>query len=368
MRLAFANRRSVYGIALSLLLAGAAFAQVTPAGTGAAVPSDSPTWKIGGTLFADYTYIESPESTDADGNKINPSSFNIGRAYINVTGTLNHRIAFRITPDITRESGSGSSLNGSYTFRLKYAYAQLNLDDWTTPGSWLRAGIHQTPYLDFMEGIYRYRFQGTMFPEREGFITSADAGISSRWVFPKNYGEVHGGFYNGEGYSRAEVNDQKAFQIRGTVRPFPTGTVWTKGLRLHAFAVVDDYVQDGKKDRLDFSVTWEHPRVNVGFDALHTKDQTSAKVADVEGKGWAIWATPKLSHLWELLLRHDHFEPNTDTNQERNRNIIGVAYWVPNLDHVTAAIMLDRDSLEQKGFSTPRPDDTRYGVKLLITF
>jgi hypothetical protein len=354
-------------VVLVLLAAVSAAAQVTPA-AGYTPPDDKPSWKVGATIFGDYTWIDSPTTTDVDGNVIHPSQFNISRAYINVTGNLNHRIAFRITPDITRETGSGSSLNGSLTFRLKYAYAQLNLDDWTTHGSWIRAGVHQTPYLDFMEGIYRYRFQGTMFPEREGFITSSDAGVSSRWVFPNNYGEVHGGFYNGEGYSRSETNDQKAFQIRATVRPFPMGGVFTKGLRLHAFAVADNYVDDGKRGRLVLSATWEHPRVNVGFDAMHTKDQTSTRAAEVEGKGWALWATPKLPHNFELLLRHDYFEPNSDTNQERTRNIIGVAYWVPNLDKVTAAVLLDRDSLEQKGFATPRPDDTRYGVKMLINF
>jgi len=354
--------------AVLLLAAAGAGAQVTPAG-GSTPPDDKPSYKVGATIFSDYTYVDSPTATDADGNVVHPSQFNVGRAYINVTGNLNHRIAFRVTSDITRESGTGSSLNGSLTFRLKYAYAQLNLDDWTTHGSWVRAGIHQTPYLDFMEGIYRYRFQGTMFPEREGFITSSDAGVSSRWVFPGNYGEVHGGFYNGEGYSRSETNDQKAFQVRATVRPFPAGTVFTKGLRLHAFVVADHYVDDGKRNRFDLSATWEHPRVNVGFDALRTKDQTSAtRTPEVEGKGWALWATPKLPHHFELLLRHDFFEPNTDTDQERIRNIIGVAYWVPNLDKVTAAILLDRDSLEQRGFPTPRPDDTRYGVKLLINF
>jgi len=69
-----------------------------------------------------------------------------------------------------------------------------------------------------------------------------------------------------------------------------------------------------------------------------------------------------------LLFRHDYFEPNTDTSRERIRNIAGVAYWVPNLDKVTAAVLLDRDSLEQRGFPAPIPDDTRYGLKLLINF
>jgi hypothetical protein len=356
-------------LAAAVVVAGAlhANAQVTPA-AGSTPPDDKPSFKVGATIFGDFTYIQSPTATDADANVIHPSSFNISRAYINITGSLNHRIAFRITPDVSRETGSGSSLAGSQNFRLKYAYAQFNLDDWTTKGSWIRAGVHQTPYLDFMEGIYRYRWQGTMFPEREGFITSSDAGLSSRWVFPNNYGEVHGGFYNGEGYSRAETNNEKAFQIRGTFRPFPTGGLLTKGLRVHGFAVIDHFVEDGERQRLTGTVTYEHPRVNAGLDVLRTKDQSSTRTAEVDGEGWALWVTPKLPHNFEVLLRHDDFKPNTDTDQKRRRNIAGIAYWVPNLDHVTAAVMLDYDSLQQSGFATLRPDDTRYGVKLLINF
>ena len=82
-------------------------------------------------------------------------------------------IAIQARPPST---STGPSLSGSQIFRLKYAYAQLNLDDWTTKGSWVRFGQQQTPYIDYTEGIYRYRFQGTMFVEREGYFASADGG------------------------------------------------------------------------------------------------------------------------------------------------------------------------------------------------
>src|SRR5512132_1281864 len=144
----------------------------------AAFAQDTPSVKLGGTIFADYTYVDSPKAQDADKNSINQSSFNVGRAYLNITGNVFHRVSYRITPDIARETGSGSSLNGSYTFRLKYAYGQFNLDDWTTKGSWLRFGLQQTPWIDYEEGIYRYRFQGPTFADREGFLTSSDYAFS----------------------------------------------------------------------------------------------------------------------------------------------------------------------------------------------
>ena len=164
------------------------WAQGQPA-AGSKPPDDTPSIRMGVTLFTDYTYNRSPEQRDADGNLVPFNQFNVSRAYINVTGNLSHVVAFRITPDVSRESGSGSSLAGSLEFRIKYAFAQFNLDDWTTPGSWVRLGIQQTPWLDFAEGIYRYRFQGTMFSEREGYQASADGGASFHYNFPSNYGD-----------------------------------------------------------------------------------------------------------------------------------------------------------------------------------
>jgi hypothetical protein len=350
------------------LLAVTVSAQVTPAG-GVTPPDDNPSFKVGVTIFGDYTYIESPTSKDADGNTIHPSSFNVSRAYINVTGNLNHRIAFRITPDISRETGTGSSLAGSQNFRLKYAFGQFNLDDWTTHGSCLRLGVQQTPFVDYTEGIYRYRFQGTIFEERIGYVTSSDAAFSGHYNFAGNYGDVHAGYYNGEGYSRAEANNTKAFQVRATVRPLPLGGVW-KGLRLTGFFDDDHVVNNAKRQRAFAQVTFEHPWFNAGVDYAQAKDQASVTKPVISSNGWTAWATPRLGTTgWELLLRHDAWKPNKDiSSQKQTRNIFGVAYWFQNLNKVTAALMADYDSLQQDNFSPSRPDDTRYGLKMLINF
>jgi len=346
-------------------LAAAAFGQVTPA-AGYTPPDDTPSFKVGATIFADYTYNQSPTVTDADGNSIHNSSFNVSRAYINITGNLNHFIAFRITPDVARETAATSSNNGSQEFRLKYAYAQFNLDDWTTHGSWIRFGVNQTPLLDYTEGIYRYRFQGSIFVEREGYLTSSDAGLSAHWVIPNGYGDIHGGYYNGEGYSHIETNNEKAFQLRASVRPLPLGGA-LKGLRVTGFIDEDHYVESAKRTRLVGQVTYESSMFNGGVDLIRAKDQTSVSKSDVTGRGWSVWLNPRLPNGWELLLRHDDTRPNADlSSQKHKRNIAGVAYWFPNLQKVQTALMADYDRLAQPGFN--KPNDTRYGLKMLVNF
>ncbi len=201
-------------------------------------------------IFADYTYTDSPKATDADGNSYNPSAFNVTRAYINITGNVSHNIAFRITPDITRETFVGPAVSGSLVYRLKYAFVQFNLDDWMTKGSWVRFGIQQTPF----DGLCRKASIATgsrapIFAEREGFLTSSDAGLSFHTNFGKNFGDVHVGVYNGDGYSKPEANNQPAYQIRGTLRPFAGAKPVFRGLRITGFYDADNYIKNDPKKR-----------------------------------------------------------------------------------------------------------------------
>jgi hypothetical protein len=351
-----------------------AIAQITPA-AGYTPPDDTPSIRVGATIYTDFTYQQSPQTTDADGNVINPGSFNVSRSYINITGNISHIVSFRITPDVVRESGlvslgAGSSVtNDSLVFRIKYAFAQINLDDWMPKGSWVRLGIQQTPLLDYEEGIYRYRFQGTTFTEREGFYNSADAGASFHMNFPSNYGEVHAGFYNGEGYAKPEANDQKAFEIRGTVRPFAGSAPMLRGLRVTGFWFADNYIKSAERTRVVGEVTYESTYFNGGFDAIDAKDQTSITRPDIEAKGWSFWATPKSPKGWELLLRYDHLSPDQRAaDQVRTRTIAGVAYWFPHQGNVSSALLLDYDGQSFNNFAPAQPKQTKVAVHALINF
>src|SRR5262245_20445073 len=232
--------------AAGMMVAAELRAQVTVA-AGYTPPDDTPKINLGITLFADWTYQDTPTVVDGAKETIHKNSFNLTRAYINVTGNLSHWFSFRITPDIKAENNSASSLNGNQVVRLKYGYGQVNFDDFLTHGSWFRFGLQQTPYIDFEEGIYRYRFQGAIFSDTEGFLTSSDYGASVRYVFPANYGDAHIGFYNGDGYQSQNdvngVNNEKAFQIRASVRPAPIVPV-VKGLRVTGFYDSDHYFAD----------------------------------------------------------------------------------------------------------------------------
>jgi hypothetical protein len=232
--------------------------------------------------------------------------------------------------------------------------------------------MQQTPWVDFVDNVYRYRFQGTVFEDREGFLASSDVGATMRYVFAGNYGDVHGGVYNGETYSRPEANDQKAFVIRATVRPRPDDPR-LRGLRLTGFYDHDAYVKDAERRRAIVAVTYEHPYVNAGWNYLSATDQTRTVNPRLDTHGFSAWATPKTpkGYGWEGLLRYDHLVQGQATSSidgERNRSILGVAYWFRNQGPVSAAILLDYERVNNAGYIPVRSDEQRWAVHTLINF
>jgi hypothetical protein len=364
-------------------------AQVTSA-AGYTPPDDTPKVNVGGTIFADYTYQMDPLVTDSDGHPSHVSGFNLQRAYINVTGSISHWVSFRITPDVVRVGPvnvGGANVNvpgltGTLTYRLKYAYGQINFDD-VARGWWARFGMQQTPIIDYLENIYRYRFQGTVFADREGYLTSSDLGFSTRYVTPGNYFEVHAGVYNGEGYTAPESNDQKAWMIRGTLRPAP-GVPVLRGLRLTGFYDRDRYVKNARKNRALANATFESPYLNAGFEYLWTEDQNaSATRPVVKGQGYSVWATPRIPYVlngdtWtglglEALLRYDNLEPNKNAPGHKKRYIAGLAYWFPMIrPGIACALLTDFEEVKYDGFlpgnANFKPTERRIALHTLFNF
>lgn len=348
-----------------------AFGQTPAAPSAPAKPAPAPSYpnvRVGGTLFANYTYTDSPKSTDADGNTFSPNAFNVVRSYINVTGSLSRVIAFRFTPDIAQEVGTGTSLNGSLLFRVKYAYLQTNFDKWTTPGTWARFGMQPTAFVNFSEDMYRYRFQGPVFVDREGFLSSSDAGAAFRYNLPSGYGDIHAGVYNGETFKKGEVNDQKALQIRGTVRPFAKSASVLRGLRMTGFYHGDHYTKNAERTRAVGTVSFEHKYLNTAFDYLSATDQISTRATPVDASGFSFWATPKTTKGWEGLFRIDRLKPNSTRDETKTRTIVGVSYWVPLQGNTSTVFLLDFEGVNYRKTLTPRQDERRIALHVLVSF
>ena len=120
-------------------------------------------------------------------------------------------------------------------------------------GTWVRLGIQQTPFVDYAEGIYRYRFQGTTFTERER--VAAISLVRRRRVVPHEPAVElrrhprrllqRRGLQQGRGERPEGVPDPRH---RAAVRA--SSDLVARGLRVTAFYNADHYIENAERTRI----------------------------------------------------------------------------------------------------------------------
>lgn len=292
------------------------------------------------------------------------NAFDVTRGYINIVGDVAKNVRFRVTSDVRRISDG--SLSGSLAFRLKYGYAEFAnvLGD----KSWVRFGLHQTPWLDFEESIDRYRVQGAMFAEREGIVPgSADFGAGCFTPLPAGYGEINVGVYNGEGYASAEANKYKSLQARATIRPLPNGPV-AKGLRLSGFYDHGSYGADHPRRHGIVMASFEHLHFVGTAQWLAGTERPRTRSVDAHPRGASVFAELRQGlEGWAVLARVDRFDPDHDTPDNSDRRVIaGIAYWMKWSKSRIGFVLDDEDVRYDAGRN--RPDENRLLFQTHIQF
>ena len=349
----------------ALLAPAALHAQVTPA-AGYTPPDDTPSIKVGATIFVDYTYNQSPTTKDADGNTIHADAFNADagvhqhhRQHLAHDCVSYH--AGRHARDL-RRSHPRSGLSGSQVYRLKYAFAQFNLDDWMTRGSWVRFGLQQTPLVDYMESIYRYRFQGTIVRRARGLPDV----VRQRRVVPLQLRQElrrRACRVSTTGMATASRKPTTSRLSRFGARcvRLPTAKPVFRGFRVMGFYDGDNYIKNDEKTRTLFEASYEHKYVNAAFDYLHTTDQPTAVVRDAEGRRLFLLVHAQVDRGSgrTVPLRSLQAEQQLRRSHARSRTIVGVAYWFKHQGTVSTAIMLDWDEANFDKLVPPLPDRPR---------
>ena len=79
--------------------------------------------------------------------------------------------------------------------------------------------------------------------------------MSFHYNFSKNFGDVHVGYYNGDGYSKPEANDQQAVPDSGHSASVRDGEAGVPRLRITGFYDGDHYIKHDEKTRALFETT-----------------------------------------------------------------------------------------------------------------
>ncbi len=282
---------------------------------------------VSGVVYSQYAY-----ELNADSANQHYNAFDVKRAYLNFKASFDGGISTRITGDIHRTS------DGSIDYRLKYAYFA-----WTPENSPLtfKFGQTQTPWLDWEEGLWGYRMQGTMPLERAGYQTSSDLGVGVDGAWADQKFNMQLSLMNGEGYHAPETDQHKDVGLRASVRLLPSDDGGSRGgLRLTALAEKGTRAGGGDRDRYLGMISWKSKMLTLAGEAGRTSDGLPA----VKGRVVAFYGTlsPENSKLG-LIGRVDLLDPNTDAaNDQTTRIIAGVSYklspnvlLLANLDHVS---------------------------------
>lgn len=329
-------------------------ATATPAADGSTpLAMKSLKLKLSGVLYASWGFDAAGANPDTKGQVAGNNRFDVTRAYFNIEPQITKNISLRITPDITRVSGTEGNIDGSLAFRLKYAYAQF---DEVAPGLAVKAGMQHTAYIDFEDSLWKYRVLG---PSAYEFFTrkaSSDLGVGAIGRHLKGILEYQVVLSNGEGYTRPERSpaypegDGKYKEIgaRVTVAPFADNDDAWKGLKLTGFgqygftqsARIGDQREHLTTTRALGLASYEHRLFTVaaGYgiagDDLVSGDEVPV-LEEASGTLFTGFGFVNLPAKLRVLGRFDSFDPNGDVdNDERTRIIGGLAYLFSNMVQV----------------------------------
>lgn len=284
---------------------------------------------VSGLVYAQYSYQLADSLNHAN-------AFDVKRAYLTFTRSFTDKVSTRITADVYRDA------NGSLNYRLKYAYVA-----WSPAGGpiSLRFGQVHTPLLDWEEGLWGYRVQGTMPLERYGYVTSSDLGLNAEGSWNKQQVNAQLTLVNGEGYHGGVGDQHKDLGGRVSVRLTPSDDGGSRGgLRVTGFGQVGAYTGGGARYRFMGMLSYKSSKYTLAGEAARTTNGGPGGAPDVHGSVYSIYGVVNVpDSKWSALARIDFADPNTDVgNDGLTRFIGGVSYkldphvmLLANLDHAT---------------------------------
>jgi hypothetical protein len=295
-----------------------------------------PDIKMSGILFAHWMYML-PESADGY------NEFGLDRAYLIARSKLSPHFATRLTLDADRlrtaTDSTGAPVAGGdtkYRVFVKHAYLESS---WTKYGLKARGGIIDTPYTGFYDSFVGIRYIIESFPRQYRILDTADAGVGLYGTHADGLVDWNASLLNGEGYGSPEIDKGKQINARFTVDPLASGGEMNLPITVYGSmngkpAVGDPIVvligAIGFKH--DYLVAWaEYDMVTQG---------------DLDQSGYSATLHPKVPEIGGVIFRYDHFDPNTDADDDAVTAIIGGLTHDFEPDALSLAATYERASLE----------------------
>ncbi|HEV8243602.1 MAG TPA: hypothetical protein VGQ07_06380 [Nitrospirales bacterium] len=352
--------------------------------------------EVKATFYFDFTYAGGDSFTadqltkglnpaTANNNKSLANGFHFTRTYFTLIKRFDEGHHFRLTLDQmvnnvggnSCPNGAGSSAGNCHeaapfglagyagtgrnsTF-VKYAY----YNHVVLPGLEIRLGQHQTPWIEYEEHRWTYRYQGPIMVDQQNFQTSSDLGVSLLGKVLNNTIDYHFSFMNGEGYQNTP--DGRSYAWLGRVSVEPIKGVIISGFGHHEtvrngienfnpqrlLGNIEFYAPQTDRFKVNAQYVWADdgsdigtPRSTTGIFVPATYNGSTALTPTLygarngpststprfhNGQGSEFWAYYRIPMLFDekvrLFSRYYFMKPNKSTTAGDNQSILfGVSY------------------------------------------
>jgi hypothetical protein len=299
---------------------------------------------VGGLVFAHY-------GLDLTEGAENYNEFALDRAYLTAKAKITPNFGARLTLDADHikpvDTGAGEvTIDTKYRFFVKHAY--LEVKDFA-PGMEIRAGVIDTPYTGYYDKFLEHRFVAKSMSDGNGNMATADLGVSIGGTHAKGLIDWNAGIYNGEGYSKLEIDAGKSLIARVSVDPMAA----QKKASLPITGYVDYHmVQDGDPILVYAGA--------AGFKMPYVwfwGEYTGRSQGDLTGGGYSIALMPGMPKYFRVIARYDSYDPNTEAENDASSTLIGgVSHNF--YDKISLAATYERTTAEAA------PEEPEHGVFL----
>lgn len=291
-----------------------------------------PETSVGGVIYLHNMTDMSDNSPGKSAEKKGYDEVAVDRVYLNFTQSITPKVKMRVTTDIyqnaattaVRDSGGTKvpSYYNGWSVRLKYAYADLGN---FLPQTTFRLGMMQSPWIDYVENLWKYRVVAQTLMDVEGQFASSDLGAGILYKLPKGYGEFYGNAVNGTGYSAPENNKEKDFAGRLALNLIPQ---W-KGNR--SFQVAGYYYNGYTNPSPNYTpalyrnraggfayFAYDYISLGAEYDVTHDDKLTGSAISYTNSGGYSVFGELKppkgVKFIEDLALfgRYDQWDPNTN--------------------------------------------------------
>lgn len=310
---------------------------------------------VDGQVFADFGHITEQQN----GVDVAPTGtgFDVKRAYLIVNHTFDDIWSANLTTDAqfintatnTGLSNSTTASSGGVTeIFIKLLYLQAKFNDAFV----VHAGSYASPWVDYVQGLYGYRFVEKTTLDRLGFANTADWGLNATGTAGDNgLFSYSASVVDGGGYKNPTRTKDVDVEARVAVKPVSWLSIGAGVYNGHLGQVNQtnaDYASN-TATRWDgaVGVIWQGLRVGAEyFDAKNYKtasattgvvsgpagvvvasSATGAVVSD-EADGVSAWASYAFTKQWAVFARYDDvkFSKDVDPNLKDQYFHVGVDF------------------------------------------